>query len=44
MEEQSQNNSASSKFLKTDDGKTKFNAIELLVISLPKGSVDTPKY
>jgi hypothetical protein len=43
MEEQSQNNSATSKFLKTDDGKTKFNAIGRAVISLPKGSVDNPK-
>ena len=36
MKEQSQNKS-SSKFLKTDGGKTKSNAIELPSISLPKG-------
>lgn len=37
MKEQSQNNSSSSQFLKTDGGKTKSNAIEVPTISLPKG-------
>ncbi len=37
MKEQLENQSVSSKFLKTDGGKTKSNAVEIPSISLPKG-------
>lgn len=37
MNKQSEKNSSSSQFLKTDGGKTKSNAIEVPSISLPKG-------
>ena len=37
MNKETENQNSSSKFLKTDGGKTKSNAIEIPSISLPKG-------
>lgn len=37
MNEETENQDSSSRFLRTDGGKTKSNAIEIPSISLPKG-------